>query len=63
MGRQGIVDIDKAHKPEKVWSKVNCQHKQGWLEKKLQGKMMSEVSEGMDDGRTLLWVQKGGLKK
>ena len=23
---------------------------------------MSEVSESMDDGRTWLWVQKGGLK-
>ena len=26
-------------------------------------KMVTEVSESMDDGRTWLWVQKGGLKK
>ena len=63
VGKQGVIDIDKAHEPEKIRKVVYCQHKQGWLEKKLHGKMVSEISESMDDERTWLWVLKGGLKK
>ena len=63
VGRQGVVDIDNAYESEKVGSEVYRQHKQGWLEKNLHGKMVSKVSKIMDGGRTWLWVQNGGLKK
>ena len=58
-----LIGIEDAKHPKELKSEISIEHKSGWREKNLHGKMMEAVGEFIDEELTWKWLKKGNLKK